>query len=110
MKVTLVRSAGLIPVVTETVVDTATLAPEHAASLEERVRDAGILEAGGPDSRAAGASIPDAVSYRLTVDDGQRRRTLDLEEPGLAPGVRSLIDCVIALPGRVESVRPIGRR
>ncbi len=110
MRVTLVRSAGLIPVVTETVVDTVTLAPGHAISLEARVRESGILEADAPQSRPAGASIPDAAGYRLTVDDGQLRRTLDLEEPGLAPAIRSLIEWVIAEPGRVESVRPIGRR
>ncbi len=85
------------------VIDSAALAAEEAQRLAALVEDAGVLgpatskrnvepastgQRRGPGASGRGA---DLRSYRITVDDGSRRRTLRLQDP-LDPQLAPLVE------------------
>jgi len=95
----------MVPVVTTTAADSATLSAADGAVLRDMVTRAGLL--GLPSSSAS--PQPDRPSYRITVEDGGRRSEVALDDAGLPDAVRSLVAWVGSVPGHEESVGPLGR-
>jgi hypothetical protein len=82
------------------VIDTDSLAADEASRLSALVESSGVLRRGARDREtgsAGGRRGPaaeggaDARSYRITVDDGSRRRTLRLRDP-LPPRLAPLVE------------------
>lgn len=105
MRVSIVRQGGFAGLTTATTLDSAALAADGEAELRRLVEGAGVFEL--PEGRAA-ARQPDRFGYALTVEDGERRRTVRLAEEELPPAVRSLISWVERAPGRQRQGRPPG--
>ncbi len=105
MKVIVVRGGGLAGIVTETEVDSDQLSADDSNALEEKVRDAGLSELAEDPSPP---SYPDEVSYRVTVEDGERSRSVTLREGTMPDTVRSLIAWLDAVPGHQKRISPPG--
>ncbi len=85
------------------VIDSASLAVEEARRLSLLVEASGVLRRPGPrlheePAPAGRRRVPgapgrgaDVRSYRITVDDGARRRTLTLQDP-LGPQLAPLVE------------------
>lgn len=67
--------------------DTADLAPDAAAEVEQLVAAAERAPAPEPPSRP----IPDAAHYELTIERDGAGRRLSFDDPAVAPEVRMLI-------------------
>ncbi len=105
MKVTVVRGGGLAGIVTETEVDSDQLSPDDADALEAKVREAGLFDL---DDDASPPSYADEVSYRLSIEDGERSHTATLREGTLPDTVRSFISWLGAVPGHHKRISPPG--
>jgi hypothetical protein len=76
-------------------------APE-AEELRGLVRAAGAALAG--QSSGGGPDRPDAFRYRLTIDDGGRRHTIEVGEREVPPALRPLLNWLAkrASPGKAH--------
>jgi hypothetical protein len=107
MKVSVLRGGGVGGMVTRTELGSEALSPADAEALERRVREAGVLEPPDPSPRGS-SSHPDELAYELTVDDGERSRTVRVTEESMPEPVRSLIDWTDSRPERDVKVEPPG--
>jgi hypothetical protein len=75
-------------------------APE-AEELRGLVRAAGVAALAGQSS-GEGPARPDAFRYRLTIDDGGRRHTIEVGEREVPPALRPLLNWLAkrAAPGQ----------
>lgn len=105
MKVTVVRGGGLAGLVTETEVDSDQLSPDDADALEAKVRDAGVFELSDAESPQ---SYPDEMSYRVTVEEGERSHTVTLREGTMPDAIRSLISWLDGISGKKRRIFPAG--
>jgi hypothetical protein len=93
MKIQLERGGGFVPAATRrsVTIDSDKLAPDAAARLRDLVAAAAL-----PSLAAAARPIspprPDAFHYRVVVEDGDQRYSLDAADPDLTPGLRSLVN------------------
>jgi len=74
-------------------IDTDTLAPEQAEELLQLVKSSGVfdLQQSNLTSKAAGGP-PDIVSYRLSLSDGVRQKTLSFNDITAPPSLRPLLE------------------
>ena len=90
MRVEFERSGGFAGLRRACTVDEATLPPEEAGQLRDLVQAARFYEL--PAEVTARRPGGDRFHYRLTVDDRERRHTVDLDEVAVPDGVRPLVD------------------
>jgi hypothetical protein len=90
MRITFECSGGYANLNLSWVGDTEQLAPDVADDLEREVADSRIWEieqpSGDPD-----AGPPDVFSYRLTVSDGPRQKTMEVTDVTAPPSVQPLL-------------------
>ena len=110
MKVTIAHGGTIVPVVVTTEADTELLDAEPADQLRRLVDAVGPLSA-APTPGPAGGSTPvqpDRGAYRVTIADGDTRRSAVLREQDVPPAVQALIDFVAAAPGASTRTGPAG--
>jgi hypothetical protein len=96
MKVAIVRGGGVAGLTSRTRLDSAALPPADVATLEQRVRRAGLLAEQAEGGGAPGH--PDAQLYAVTVEDSGRERTHRFSEDGLPDELRALVAWIDARP------------
>ena len=105
MKVAIVRGGGVAGLTTRTRLAAEALPEGEAKALDERVRESGLLSR--PETPRRSPRHADELLYSVTVEDGERERTLRFTEESLPDEVRSLIEWVDAHPkGERELHRP----
>jgi hypothetical protein len=105
MKVAVVRGGGVAGLTTRTRLAAEALPEGDAKALHELVRGSGLLTK--PETPRQPPSHADELLYSVTVDDGERERTLRFSDESLPDEVRSLIEWVDAHPkGERELRRP----
>ena len=90
MRVEFERSGGFGGLRRVCTVDEGTLPPEAARQLRDLVHGARFFDL--PAEIRASQPGADRFRYRLTVDDGERRHTVDLDEAAAPDGVWPLVD------------------
>src|SRR5262249_15269227 len=90
MRVEFERSGGFGGLRRVCTVDEATLPPDEARQLRDLVHAARFFDL--PAQIAAGQPGADRFHYRVTVDDGERRHAVDLDEVAVPDGVQPLVD------------------
>ena len=106
MKVAIVRGGGVAGLTSRTRLAADALPEEDARQLDERVRAAQLLAK--PEAQAQPPRHADELSYAVTVDDGEEKRTHRFSEGDLPEEVRSLIEWVDAHPEGEHEVGPPG--
>jgi hypothetical protein len=101
VKVSLIRAGGIAGLKTTTAVDSAAIPAEQARELHERVSKSGVFEL---PERIPASDQPDSMHYALTVEDGDRVRTVSMPEDAITEPVNDLIAFMDSVPGREESV------
>jgi len=83
--------------------DTGDLPEEEREALLGLVRDSGVLELEEPAARPSRAR--DAFDYRLSIRDGELRRSLQCDDASAPPAVRPLLAHLrkLALEARVSA-------
>ena len=104
MKVSIVRGGGLAGLVTKTVVDADSLAPEEAEQLRAKVEEAGVFDL--PSRITTDSPQPDRFNYAVTVQDEGREHTILVSEEALPEAVRDLLSYVKSVPGREDEIGP----
>jgi hypothetical protein len=104
MKVSITQGGTIVPVLTTTEVDSDALTPKDAAALRELVERAAI----GKGEPPAGAAQPDRGSYRITIQDGDKRTSVSVADADLRPELRELVDRVSAHPQATRRTEPLG--
>ena len=90
MRVEFERSGGFAGLRRVCTVDEATLPPDEVRQLRDLVQAAGFFDL--PAEVTARRPGGDRFHYRVTVDDSERRHTVDLDEVAVPDGVRPLVD------------------
>ena len=100
MRISLERAGGIAGLTTTTAVDSEALSPEQAEQLREHVERAGVRQLG---ARRATAQ-PDAMHYRLEVEDDDGVHTASLSEEAMSQPLSDLIAFLDSVPGREETI------
>jgi len=104
VRVSIVQGGGLVPIVTTTVADAASLSADDAARLRALVDEAQLLELPSSQDRPQ----PDRPTYRITIEDDGRSTEVTLDDAALSDAVRALVAWVRSVPGHEESVSRLG--
>src|SRR5437763_1786412 len=78
MRASLERTGGFAGVRLASTADTEELSPEDAQRLKQLVDSANFFQL--PEADATSKSLPDRFQYTLTVEDGNRKRTITIPE------------------------------
>jgi hypothetical protein len=89
MRLRLVRTGGFGGLVQAAAADEDALAPEELAELRRLVADADPWSL--PPELSPPSPGPDRLRYRLTVEDGSRRREIRVAEEALPDRLRPLV-------------------
>ncbi|HEY5366649.1 MAG TPA: protealysin inhibitor emfourin [Casimicrobiaceae bacterium] len=84
-------------------IDAATLPPAHGARLRKLVDNARFFDA---TPAAAPAAARDAQCYTIAVEDGARRRTLQVSEPIADAPMRDLVNELVACADDARRAHP----
>jgi len=98
MRITFERTGGLAGMTVSGEVDTASLPPEEAQALREMVEAAGVFDL--PSKPASPAPGADRFRYTLTVEDGERRHTVEVAEAGASDALQALLRRLTVLARR----------
>jgi hypothetical protein len=101
VKVSLVRAGGIAGLTTTTAVDSKAISPDQARELHDHVEKSGVFDL---PEHTPPRDHPDSMHYALTVEDGDRVRTVSMPEDALSEPVNDLIAFMDSVPGREESV------
>lgn len=104
MKVAIVRGGGVAGLTTRTRLAADALPEGEAKALDERVRESRLLTR--PETPHQPPRYADQLLYSVTVEDGERERTLRFTDESLPEEVRSLIEWVDAHPKGERELRP----
>jgi hypothetical protein len=102
MRLTVVQGGGIAGLLRTVSADSASLEPAQADALEAMIEDAGLFDL--PERLGPASSHPDAFDYELTVEDGERRKTIRASQDALPEQVRALIQWLQSVPGHEERV------
>ncbi len=91
MRIHLDRSGGFGGIGHSSSVDEASLGPEDRECLRRLVADADLWSLPADLTGPASAPAPDRFRYRITVEDGGRRREIRAAEGALPDGLRALV-------------------
>jgi hypothetical protein len=100
MKITYNRDGGIahFPGLSAPIsVDTATLPAAQAERLEQLCADAQLFER--PQARPPSPPVADAYAYTLTIQQGRRRRTLQLHDPVEGEKLQALLEFLEGMRG-----------
>jgi len=89
MEIHVVRTGGFGGMRREARVETGTLPRGVREPLEGLVKDAGFFSLPGRFPKPARGA--DFFTYSITVEDGERRHTVEVSEPSLPPALKPLI-------------------
>ena len=89
-------------------VETTELPLELASELEEAVESSGLLDLDEQAIAPAPSAVPDAISYRLVVKDGDRSRTAAVDDITAPEALQALLARLrrLALQQRLGEARP----
>ena len=88
MRITFSRSGGVTGVRLRTAVNEDDLSAPHAAKLRRLVNAADCFQL--PKQLAADPKQPDRFQYELTLEDGERRHTIAIDEEAATPALLKL--------------------
>src|SRR4029077_5752273 len=106
MKVAIVRGGGVVGLTSRTRLAADALPAGDAKALHERVRKARRLTM--PQPAPQPTRHADQLLYAVSVDDGERERTLHFTDESLPDEVRALIEWVDDHPKGEREVLPPG--
>jgi len=92
LKISLVRSGGVLGVRLSTVIDTEELDPAGARELERLVGAADLAHLSEPTLSVHGQ--PDRFCYTLTVEERDHRRSVTFDEQRTPESLRHLVEAV----------------
>ncbi len=101
MRLRLLRTGGFGGLAQAAAVDEDALSPEERQELRRLVADAGLWSL--PEELSASAPRPDRFRYRITAEDGDRRREIRAGEEALPEPLRALVRW---LEARARPARP----
>lgn len=90
MRITFSRSGGVTGVRLRTTVTEDDLSAPHAAQLRRLVKAADCFQL--PKQLAADPKQPDRFQYELTLEDGEHRHTITIDEAAAAPALLKLLE------------------
>ena len=90
MRIEFERSGGFAGLLVRASVDTAALPANEAGQLEEWVEQAGFFSL--PERLRGAPSAADRFLYRLTIESGDRRHTVEMGESAVPPALSPLVD------------------
>jgi len=90
MRIQFERSGGVTGIRLTAVIDGEALAPDERRQLEELIAAAGFFAL--PERLAAESPGADRLQYRLTVEWGDQRHSVVVEEAAALPALRPLLD------------------
>ncbi len=93
VKVQFARTGGFAGMRLMASVDTETLPPEEADRLRRLIARAAFFEQ--LTSLRSATPAPDRFQYRVTVEEGDRRKTVELDESSIPKSVRPLLDYLV---------------
>src|SRR3954451_16274062 len=93
MKIQLERGGGFVPAATRrsVTIDSDNLPADDAARLRDLVA-AAALPSLAAAARPTSPPRPDPFHYRVVVEDGNQRYSVDAADPDLTPAFRSLVN------------------
>lgn len=95
MHISYKRSGGFAGIQQETAIDTADIQPEEQASLRALLDHAQFFDLPGRLPSAPGGA--DRFHYRIEVEDGIRRHTVEFGETSVTANLRPLLERLEAL-------------
>ena len=93
MKVRLERTGGLAGSRLAVEVDSEELPPERAPELAARVQGAAFFAL--PAFTVPKRAVRDAFHYRITAEDSDRTKTIEVDDPDLSAQLQHLIDYLV---------------
>lgn len=90
MRITFSRSGGVTGVRLRTTVSEDDLSAPHAAKLRRLVKAADCFRL--PQQLAADSKQRDRFQYELTLEDGERRHTITIDEEAATPALLKLLE------------------
>lgn len=94
MKALIERTGGFAGMRMTTTVDTETLGPDNARRFQQLVTSCQFFSL--PNTLAAGKSMPDRFSYKVTIEDDGKSHTVIFGEASLSGNVKTLLDFLTA--------------
>lgn len=92
------RSGGFTGIGQRSVIDTDQLDPQESQELLDLVESSGFFQTALDKASAQGT--PDRFNYSITVEDGQRRRTVEMNENDIPPEWQPLVQRINTLSKR----------
>ena len=93
MKVEFVRTGGVAGIRLTAALDTEMLPPEEADRLRRLIAAASFFDQ--PTSRRSSIREADRFQYRVRVEDGDRIKTVEMDESSVPEAFRPLLDYLI---------------
>jgi hypothetical protein len=90
MRITFSRSGGVAGVRLRTTVNEEDLSAPHAARLRRLVKAADCFQL--PKQLAADPKQPDRFQYELTLEDGERRHAITIDDEAATPALLKLLE------------------
>lgn len=90
MRIIFSRSGGMAGVRLRTTVNEGDLSAQQAAKLRRLVKAADCFQL--PKQLAADPKQPDRFQYELTLEDGEHRHTITIDEEAATPALLKLIE------------------
>lgn len=93
MKIQLTRSGGFGGIRLSTALDTASLPDGEAAKLRRLVSESAFFDQ--PASLRSLSPGSDRFQYRLSVEEGEKKKEIETDEAGMPKGLRPLVDYLV---------------
>ena len=92
------RSGGFTGIGQRSVIDTDQLDPQEGQELLDLIESSGFFHTAA--GKASTPGKPDHFNYAITIEDGQRRRTVELDETAIPPEWQTLVERINVLARR----------
>ena len=93
MKVEFARTGGVAGIRLTATLDTEMLPPEEADHLRHLIAAASFFDQ--PSSRRSPTQGPDRFQYRVTIEDGDRIKTVEVDESSVSGPLQPLLDYLV---------------
>jgi hypothetical protein len=93
VKIQLTRSGGFGGVRLSTALDTDALPAGEAAKLRRLISKSAFFDQ--PSSLKSPSPGPDRFQYRLSVEEGEKKKEIEADETGLPEALRPLVDYLL---------------
>jgi hypothetical protein len=93
MKVQLMRSGGFGGIRLSAALNTEELSPQEAAQLRRLISESSFFDQQA--SLKSASSQPDRFQYRISVEEGERKKEIETDEAGMPERLRPLVDYLL---------------